>query len=136
MNTHLECLPCLARNAVDLAYRSTDDPEIRKQIVAESLNLLAEHSMEVPPPFFFSKIQEIAEKYTGKTNLYREEKHRSNQLAERLVQNLSAIPEYDPDLRRILHYRHYPGIKNSKFLSQAHHQEKKMPPSSHYILPH
>ena len=97
MNAHLECLPCLARNAVDLAQRSTDDPVIRKKIVAESLHLLAEHSMAVPPPYLFSKLQEIAEKHTGKKNLYREEKLCYNRMAQRLVENLPSIPEYDPD---------------------------------------
>ena len=97
MNAHLQCLPCLARNAVDLAHRATDDPVIRRKIVAESLHLLADHAMEVPPPYFFSKIQEIAEKHTGRTNLYLEEKRRSNRLAKRLVENLPSIPEYDPE---------------------------------------
>ena len=97
MNAYLTCLPCLARNAVDLAQRSTDDPEVRHNIVADSLRLLAEHSMSVPPPYLFSGIQKIAEKHTGKTDLYREEKSRSNQLAERLIKNLSEIPEYDPE---------------------------------------
>lgn len=97
MNAYIECLPCLARNAVDLAHRSTKDPVLQQKIVEESLRLLADHSKAVPPPYFFSKIQEIAEKYTGKQNLYQAEKSRSNQLAERLVENLSAIPEYDPE---------------------------------------
>ena len=97
MKTCLECLPCLGKNAVDAAKRSTDDIAVRKQIVAESLRLLAENDFEMPPPFTARKILDIARRHTGKEDIYRSEKKRSNALAEKLVSELSGIPEYRPD---------------------------------------
>ena len=58
MNTSLECLPCLGKNAVDAAKRSTADPALRQRIVAESLRLLAENDFRLPPPFTARKILE------------------------------------------------------------------------------
>ena len=97
MNACIDCIPCLAKNAVDMAKRSTQDPEIRKKIVQECAQMLGTHPIDFPPPHFLSKILEITEKYTGKADLFREEKRRSNQMAEQMVQNLASVPEYDPE---------------------------------------
>ena len=97
MKTCLECLPCLGKNAVDAAKRSTADPAVRKQIVAESLRLLAENDFQMPPPYTARKILDIAVRHTGAGDIYLEEKKRSNALAEKLLSGLSEIPGYDPD---------------------------------------
>ena len=97
MKTCLECLPCLGKNAVDAAKRSTADPAVRKQIVAESLRLLAENDFQMPPPFTARKILDIALRHTDAEDIYLEEKKRSNALAEKLLSGLSEIPEYDPE---------------------------------------
>lgn len=96
MKTCLECLPCLGKNAVDAATRSTADLIVRKQIVAESLRLLAENDFLMPPPFTARKILDIALRHTGEEDIYLEEKKRSNALAEKLLSGLSEIPAYDP----------------------------------------
>ena len=97
MKTCLECLPCLGKNAVDAAKRSTTDPAVRKQIVAESLHLLAGNDFQMPPPFTAQKILDIALRHTGAEDIYLEEKKRSNILAKKLLSGLSEIPEYDPE---------------------------------------
>ncbi|MBO4632422.1 MAG: DUF89 family protein, partial [Lentisphaeria bacterium] len=97
MKTCLECLPCLGKNAVDAAKRSTADPAVRKQIVAESLRLLAENDFQMPPPYTARKILDIAVRHTRANDIYLEEKKRSNALAEKLLSSLSEIPEYDSD---------------------------------------
>ena len=97
MKTCLECLPCLGKNAVDAAKRSTADPAVRKQIVSESLRLLAENDFQMPPPFTARKILDIALRHTDAEDIYLEEKKRSNALAERLLTGLSEIPGYDPE---------------------------------------
>ena len=97
MKTCLECLPCLGKNAVDAAKRSTADPAVRKQIVAESLRLLAENDFQMPPPYTARKILDIAVRHTGAKDIYLEEKKRSNARAEKLLSSLPEIPEYDPD---------------------------------------
>ena len=97
MNTCLECLPCLGKNAVVAATRSTDDPEIQKKILADSFHLLAETDYQVSPPYIARKILDIALAYTGKADLYEPEKRRSNQFAKQLVAELPNLPEYDAE---------------------------------------
>lgn len=97
MNICIDCFPCLGRNAVDFAYRSTEDPVIRQRIVSEAFHYLAECNLQDSPPVHISKIAEIAQKHAGVKDLYREEKEKSNQLATRLLKELSQIKEYDPD---------------------------------------
>lgn len=95
MNISCDCLPCLGKNAVDAAKRSTSDPELQKKILAESFRLLADNNYKMPPPYTARKILDIALKYTGKADIYADEKHRSNELAEQVVAELDKISEYD-----------------------------------------
>ncbi len=96
MKTCLECLPCLGKNAVDAAKRSTDDLGIQRNIVAESLKLLSTNDLQSPPPYTARQILDIASRHTGAVDLYLKEKRSSNRLAERLLQELHEIPEYNP----------------------------------------
>ncbi len=98
MKTHLECLPCLSRNAVVIAKKSTDDPAVRLRIVRESMKMLTESDMQEAPPFYAAKIMDIAFQLTSgaRTDPYREEKDKSIALANRLLKELGSIPEYDP----------------------------------------
>ena len=97
MKTSLECLPCLGRNAVEAAKRSTPDPAVRKTIVSEALHFLAEADLSMPPPFLAGKLLSIARRHAGSKDLYSEEKKRSGLLAEKLLASLGEIPGYDPD---------------------------------------
>ena len=81
---------------MEAARRSTDDPAVRKAIVSESLHLLAETDLRMPPPYVARKILDIALRHTGCEELYGEEKRKSNLLAEELLKELPGIPEYDP----------------------------------------
>ena len=99
MKTHLECLPCLSRNAVVIAQKSTDDPAVRLRIVRESMRLLMESDMQEAPTYYAAKIMDIAFRLTSgaQDDPYREEKDKSIALANRLLKELGSIPEYDPD---------------------------------------
>jgi len=97
MNTCLECLPCLGRNAVDAAKRSTDDEATRRCILAEAFQLLSENDYSNPPPYAARKILDIALAHTGKAAIFDVEKKKSNRLAEQIVAELPNIAEYNPD---------------------------------------
>ena len=97
MNACIDCLPCLGRNAVDFAQRSTQDPELRKKIVSESFHFLSSSDLTMSPPATIGEIVKIAQKYTGEQDLYRAEKEKSNRLAELLLKDAVNIPEYDPE---------------------------------------
>ena len=95
MNIHLECLPCLGKNAVDAAKRSSADLTVQKEILAESFRLLATCDYQLPPPCMAGKILDIAFRHSGKNDIYEAEKRRSNMLAENLLAGIDRIPEYD-----------------------------------------
>lgn len=99
MKTCLECLPCLGRNAVDIAARAGIPDAVRHIIVARSLRLLADCDMSMPPPFYARRIMNIGLEEGGSAcgELYAAEKECSAQLAELLLKELPSIPEYDPD---------------------------------------
>lgn len=97
MKTCLECLPCLARTAVEAAKRSTADTAIRETIVSEALRFLSNTDFCVPPPLLAGKVLDIALRHTGKEDIYLEEKRRSGHLAEKLLSSLDGVPEYDPE---------------------------------------
>ncbi len=94
MNTCIECLPCLGRNAVDAVRRAACDERLRRVVLQEAFRLLAENDYTMPPPYLARKILDTVQKYTGCGDLYREEKRRSNLLAEELLAELPKIPEY------------------------------------------
>ena len=93
MNVCLECQPCLGKNAVDAAKRSTSDKNLQKQILAESFRMLSDSDYTMPPPYYARKILDIAHDQTGAGDIYVQEKHRSNVLAEQLLAELSKKPE-------------------------------------------
>lgn len=98
MKTYLECLPCLTQNAVCIARRCSDDPEIRLRIVKESMHLLSSSDLSEPPPFYAREIADVALNYTrAEFDPYLTEKEKSTTLAKRLLDELDSIPEYDPD---------------------------------------
>lgn len=98
MKTSLECLPCLSRNAVVIAQRSCNDPELQHRIVCDSMHLLADTDMSEPPPFYAREIMDIAARHCQcpEHDPYREDKVKSIELATRLLGELDSIPEYDP----------------------------------------
>ena len=99
MKTVLECLPCLSRNAVVIAERSSEDPLIRGRIVRDSMKMLADSDLSQPPPFYAAEIMNITMKHCScpQADFYRNDKEKSTVLAKKLLQELDAIPEYDPE---------------------------------------
>ncbi len=97
MKACIDCLPCLGKNAVDSAKRSTYAPELRKKIVAQSFQLLSQADLSMPPPYYARKILNLANQLAGQQDLYGAEKRRSNELAEKLLLELPNIPQYNPD---------------------------------------
>ncbi len=99
MNATLDCLPCLGKNAVDVARRITNDASQRDAIVSRALHLLAECDRTMPPPFYAAAIHRIAKETSGQADAdpYLEEKRRSNQLAEKLLTELKKSNHYAPN---------------------------------------
>jgi hypothetical protein len=97
MKACIECLPCLGKNAVDSAKRSTANPEIRKKIVTQAFQVLSKADFSMSPPYYARKILNLSNELTGQQDLYGAEKRKSNELAEKLLLELPNIPQYNPD---------------------------------------
>ncbi|MBP5641068.1 MAG: DUF89 family protein [Victivallales bacterium] len=99
MKASMECLPCLGKNAVDVACRITSDDTARRKIISQSLHLLADCDCSMPPPFYAAAIHRIAKETTGQAGAdpYLEEKRRSTRLAEELLKELKKNSCYNPN---------------------------------------
>ncbi len=98
MKTCLECRPCLAKLAVDLATRSTDQKSVQQAITAEAFRSIANDNMTMPPAFQARKVMDIAIALSGsERDLFREEKRKSALLAEELLAKLDQIREYNAE---------------------------------------
>ena len=97
MNLIPNCLPCLARNVIDLSTRATNNLELRKTIIKDCMLTLANCNYNTTPAENLGKIIEVIEKYTNSIDLFIEDKNKSNLIAEKLVEELPNIKEYNPD---------------------------------------
>ena len=102
MNTRLECLPCLARNAAELARRSArGDAALEARIAAEGLRILgraAEEGCTLPPPCYARQLIDNALAMCGGAvpDPWAAEKATSTELALKLMDRLGEIPDWDP----------------------------------------
>ncbi|MBP5181666.1 MAG: DUF89 family protein [Lentisphaeria bacterium] len=100
MKTQVECLPCLCRNAWDIAQRMTQDPFLRERIVKSAARNLSCCELKESPPEIAGGIIALANVLAHPESkeikdIYREEKKRTAQLAATLVKMLPELPEYD-----------------------------------------
>lgn len=102
MKTQVECLPCLARNAVDIAKRMTSQEHLQEKIIKCACKYLSNCSLNVSPPEIAAEIIKqanfLAHPEKKKIlDIYKEEKLRTSDLASKLVALLPEIKEYDPN---------------------------------------
>ena len=101
MKTQVECLPCLGRNAVDVAKRMTTSPAMQEKIVKYACKFLSNCSLDMSPPEIAGEIIANANMLAHPADkkiydIYREEKKRTALLAANLVKLLPEVKEYDP----------------------------------------
>jgi damage-control phosphatase, subfamily I len=70
MNAELECLPCLVRQAKELASISTDDPLMQKKIMRSCFAYMSETDLDRSPPEIAAGIGRIAASLTGVSDPY------------------------------------------------------------------
>ena len=98
MKACLDCLPCLARNATELARRSArGDAALERRIAAEGMRILgraAEEGYTLPPPCYARQLIDNALAMCGGAvpDPWAEEKRRSTELALKLMERLDEIP--------------------------------------------
>ena len=103
MKACLDCLPCLARNATELARRSArGDAALEGRIAAEGMRILgaaAEAGYPLPPPCYARQLIDNALAMSGGAvpDPWAEEKKTSTELALKLMDRLDEIPGWDPN---------------------------------------
>ena len=103
MRTCLECLPCLAKNATELARRSAGgDAALEAKIVATGLEILgaaATDGYSLPPPRYARRLIDNALSQSKGTvpDPWAAEKRTSTELALKLMNRLSELPGWNPD---------------------------------------
>ena len=98
MKACLDCLPCLARNATELARRSArGDAALEGRITAEGMRILgraAEEGYSLSPPCYARQLIDNALAMSGGAvpDPWAEEKKTSTELARKLLERIDEIP--------------------------------------------
>ena len=127
MRACLDCLPCLARNATELARRSArGDATLEGRIAAEGMRILgaaAEAGYALPPPCYARQLIDNALAMCGGAvpDPWAEEKKRSTELALKLMERMDEIPgwENNPEAARVPLPRTAPSLRGSGTLAAS-----------------
>jgi len=87
MKSQLLCIPCTVRTAYDVAVKATEDKDLQRKIVYETLRWLAgkRDIGEEPPPRLHTYVQRLAREITGNDDPFKELKWKSNEIASRVM---------------------------------------------------
>lgn len=95
MKTALDCLPCLVRQALDVARLASPDPAVHEGAVRDLMRWASRMDFHHPPPFLAQRVHRRLRKRTGGADPYRELKQRFTRLA------LGLAGEWDKRLRAL-----------------------------------
>ena len=84
MQLHLDCLPCLFRQALEAARLATDDEDMQGRILDEALQTLAQHRSYSTAPGIAQSVHTIIRRNTGLDDPYGDIKKRDVDAALRL----------------------------------------------------
>jgi hypothetical protein len=85
MKIKYECLTCLSKQTVELAVRSTNDPELQKKIIKYGLQEISDLAFVETPPLVTGNAYAYGKKLTGCEDPYSDEKKESNRLAQHFI---------------------------------------------------
>lgn len=99
MKACIDCLPCLARNAIDLAKKTAVDPAQQLEIAKASIAELVSSDLTLPPPCYARRMidRTLAMSDSVTPDPYKPEKDKSTRLALDLLKRLDEIPGWNPD---------------------------------------
>lgn len=87
MKVKYECIECLAKQTVKLANKLSNDETVKQEIISYGLKALGENAFKVTPPYITALICEHAADLTGEGDPYRDEKIKSNRMAEKIIED-------------------------------------------------
>ena len=103
MKACLDCLPCLARNAIDLARKSAQgDSALEAEIARSGMEILGSAAADgypLPPPCYARRLIDNALAKSGGRvpDPWAKEKKISTELALKLMGRLPEIPGWNPE---------------------------------------
>ena len=89
MQTFLDCIPCICRQALDAARFATDDEAIHAQVLRRALAAAGEMDMQMSPPAMAQQMHRMIGELTGARDPYAAIKAHSNQYALEMYPELS-----------------------------------------------
>ena len=87
----LDCFPCFLRQALEASRISGAGEETQRAVMDRVMEKLLDISREETPPQIGSMIHETIRKATGNSDPYREIKHRHNEQALAMAEELTAL---------------------------------------------
>jgi damage-control phosphatase, subfamily I len=90
MNTSLDCIPCLLRQALEAARLVSDDPVFHEQVMREVLGWVKQIDLTQSPPAMAQRIHRRLRQITGIEDPYLSAKAHHNQIAVELLPELRA----------------------------------------------
>ena len=99
MKTHLACIPCLARQALDAVTEAVPDPSRREPLLRRLLRDIADGDWSDTPPAMAQRLQRSIREALHDADPYRAIKDRMNRMALDLVPALRARIAAHPDPR-------------------------------------
>ena len=99
MKTHLDCIPCFARQALDAVAEAVADPARRETFLRRLLRDIAEGDWSGTPPDIAQRLHRSIRRELGDPDPYRAVKTRMNQMAARLLPAMRARIAAHPDPR-------------------------------------
>lgn len=97
MNTQLDCIPCLIRQSVEVARLVSDDELLQKQIIENTLRIVAEQDYSKSPPALAQIIHRVIREISGVTDPYKNAKKEFNRLALSMLEEFSEQIDSSPD---------------------------------------
>ncbi len=97
MKTHLNCVPCVVRQAVDVVQRVESDPKQQEHLIRRILKTLSRIELHRSPPDIVQTVQRIIRGHTGVADPYDTIKQQFNDLALDMVPVLNACIDQATD---------------------------------------
>ena len=93
MKAKLGCIPCIVKQAANVACLSTEDPRLRRAIVDRVMEALGRSSLELSPAEESNVAYEAAARISGNADPYSEHKRRFNRKLLDMYGDLKALVE-------------------------------------------
>ncbi|MHA2290192.1 MAG: damage-control phosphatase ARMT1 family protein [Promethearchaeota archaeon] len=91
MQIHLDCIPCIQRQVLQTARLATDDKDIQKQILHETLQAILESEWDTRTILLAYKTQAIVSRLTGNKDPYSDLKNKYNKIVLNLYPDLQKM---------------------------------------------